>query len=86
MNVTTEQRGAVRILAIDRERRRNALDSATAAELERAVRDAGDDPDTHALVLTGVGEILIVVHPGGGPGEKCVLGQAEAVGRVQRIG
>lgn len=56
MNVTTEQRGAVRILAIDRERRRNALDSATAAGLERAVRDAGDDPDTHALVLTGVGE------------------------------
>ena len=56
MAITTEQRGAVRILAIDRAERRNAIDTATAAELERAVRDAGDDPDTHALVLAGVGE------------------------------
>ena len=56
MAIATEQRGAVRILAIDRAERRNAIDTATAAELERAVRDAGDDPDTHALVLTGIGE------------------------------
>lgn len=56
MPITIEQRGAVRILAIDRADRRNAVDTATAVELEHAVRDASDDPDTHALVLTGVGE------------------------------
>lgn len=53
---TVEQRGPVRILAIDRADRRNALTPRTAQELELALRAAADDPGTDAVVLTGVGE------------------------------
>lgn len=53
--ITVEQRGPVRVLAIDRADRRNALTPETAEELERALRGAADDPDTAAVVLTGIG-------------------------------
>ena len=48
-------RGPVRILAVDRTERRNALSTRTAGELEAALRAAGDEPGVGAVVLTGVG-------------------------------
>jgi 2-(1,2-epoxy-1,2-dihydrophenyl)acetyl-CoA isomerase len=48
--------GAVRVIAVDRPERLNALAVSTAVELEAAVRAASDDPAVGAVVLTGVGK------------------------------
>jgi 2-(1,2-epoxy-1,2-dihydrophenyl)acetyl-CoA isomerase len=53
--ITVTDKGRVRILAIDRPKRRNAIGTATVAALEAALRAAADDPAVGALVLTGVG-------------------------------
>jgi 2-(1,2-epoxy-1,2-dihydrophenyl)acetyl-CoA isomerase len=53
--ITTSDRGPVRILAVDRPARRNAMSTATAEALELALRAAADDEDVHAVVLTGTG-------------------------------
>ena len=55
MELTITDTGAVRTIAINRPDRLNAMTTGTAAELERALRDAADD-DVGAVVLTGVGE------------------------------
>ena len=46
---------AVRILTIDRPGKMNAIGSAEAAGLERAVTEFRDDPDARVLVMTGSG-------------------------------
>ena len=55
-NVLTEQRGGVLIVTIDREERRNAIDPATAAEMEEILNDAEKDASVRVIILTGTGE------------------------------
>jgi enoyl-CoA hydratase/carnithine racemase len=55
-NVRSEGRGPVRVIYIDREERRNALDRATLAELEAAFARVADDPAVRVAVLRGAGE------------------------------
>ena len=55
-NVLTEQRGGVLIVTIDREERRNAIDPATAAEMEEILNDAEKDTSVRVIILTGTGE------------------------------
>ena len=50
-----ERRGPSVWLTLDRPDRRNALTPALAGELADAVAEAGDDPGTRAVVLTGAG-------------------------------
>lgn len=53
--VTVTGDGAVRTLAINRPDRLNAMTIDTGRALERALRDAADNPAVGAVVLTGVG-------------------------------
>jgi enoyl-CoA hydratase/carnithine racemase len=53
--VHTETRGHVLIVTIDRYRRRNAIDRATADGLDAAFNRMDDDPDIRCGVLTGAG-------------------------------
>lgn len=55
-SLTSERRGALLILTIDREERRNALDSATAASLDAAIDGAENDASISAIILTATGE------------------------------
>jgi len=55
-DVRVERKGDVLWLWIDREARRNALNGAVLAGIERAVETAAKDPAIRAIVLTGVGE------------------------------
>jgi enoyl-CoA hydratase/carnithine racemase len=50
-----ERRGRLLILTIDREPRRNALDAATSAAIDRAIDAAESDPETGVVILTGSG-------------------------------
>lgn len=50
-----ERNGAVLLLTIDRDHRRNALDAATSAALDRAIDEAERDPGVAVTVLTGAG-------------------------------
>jgi len=43
-------------ITINREERRNAIDTTTTAALTEAFVDAGEDPDVWAIVLTGAGD------------------------------
>jgi enoyl-CoA hydratase len=53
--LTTETRGLVRLLTLDRPERRNALSSALQADLVEELLDCGTDPGVRAVVLTGTG-------------------------------
>jgi enoyl-CoA hydratase len=53
--VTTTYDGPVAVVTIERPERRNAVDSATAAELLAAIEAADADPEVSVLVLTGAG-------------------------------
>ncbi|WP_181313113.1 enoyl-CoA hydratase/isomerase family protein [Nocardioides campestrisoli] len=53
-----EDRGAVRVLTLDRPERRNALDLPDRRVLLAALREASADPALRALVLTGAGTIF----------------------------
>jgi enoyl-CoA hydratase/carnithine racemase len=74
--VRYERCGAAAVLTIDRPRRRNAVDAATAAALREGLERFEADAGARALVLTGAGEAfcagadlkaldLDVDHPGG---------------------
>lgn len=54
--VRLERRGAVGILTIDREDRRNALSRQTLKELGRLGRELDGDPAIRAIVVTGAGD------------------------------
>ena len=56
MSILVEQRGAVRIVTIDRPERRNALDLAAMSAIGRTFTDAIDDDSVACLVLTGSGD------------------------------
>ena len=55
MNVTTEKRGPVFLVGIDRHQVRNAVDGPTAQELAGAFRSFEEDEDVAAAVLFGHG-------------------------------
>ncbi|HKY15928.1 MAG TPA: enoyl-CoA hydratase-related protein [Microthrixaceae bacterium] len=56
MSILVEQRGAVRIVTIDRPERRNALDLAAMSAIGRIFTEAIDDDSVACLVLTGSGD------------------------------
>lgn len=51
-----EREGSLLVLRIDRDARRNALDSATSAALDKAISDAEADEEIAVIILTGAGE------------------------------
>ncbi len=53
MTVTTERRGAILLVTIDRPARRNAIDAETTAALDAALNELDDDPGLWAGVLAG---------------------------------
>jgi enoyl-CoA hydratase len=55
--VTTEDRGAVRILRINRPEQRNCVDGETAVGLGRAIEAFTADPQMRVLVVTGAGDL-----------------------------
>lgn len=55
-NVLTELRDGVLIVTINRDERRNAIDPATAEEMEALLNQAEKDPEVGAILLTGAGE------------------------------
>src|SRR5438874_12404008 len=55
MNLLTEDKGAVRILTLNRPEKRNALDTALTRDLLEALRTADADDAVHCVVLTGAG-------------------------------
>jgi enoyl-CoA hydratase/carnithine racemase len=56
MTVTTEPRGAARVIVWDRQARRNAWDLETMTAIADAIEAAGADPAVHCVVLRGAGE------------------------------
>ena len=55
MNLLVEDKGAVRILTLNRPQKRNALDTALSRELLEALRTADADEAVRCVVLTGAG-------------------------------
>ena len=55
MNLLTEQKGAVRIITLNRPEKRNALDTALTRDLLEALRTTDADDTVHCVVLTGAG-------------------------------
>jgi methylglutaconyl-CoA hydratase len=56
--VGVEHRDDVRTLTLDSPANRNALSARLLEELEQALRDAIDDPDVRAVVVTGSGTVF----------------------------
>ena len=56
--VTTEQRGVVRHVVLDRPEKRNAFNADLVRDTGEALRDAADDPGTHVVVLRGNGPMF----------------------------
>lgn len=55
MNLLIENRGAVRVLTLNRPEKRNALDTALTRSLLEALRATDEDDEVRAVVLTGAG-------------------------------
>lgn len=58
MAVTTERRGQVLVIRMDRPARRNAVDATMTAGLDAAMDALDDDPDLRVGVLTGSSEVF----------------------------
>lgn len=58
MSVTYESRNRVAVITIDRPRRRNAIDRATAVALKEAWRRFDTDPGADVGVLFGAGSVF----------------------------
>lgn len=56
MNLLVEDRGAVRLLTLNRPEKRNALDTALSRALLEALRGADEDDAVRCVVLTGAGQ------------------------------
>jgi enoyl-CoA hydratase/carnithine racemase len=56
--VTTDDRGPVRHVVLNRPEKRNAMNQALLSELADALREAGDDPSVHCVVLRGEGRVF----------------------------
>jgi len=85
MTVTTERRGSILLVTIDRPARRNAIDPDTTAALDAALNELDDDPGLAAGVLAGnelafsAGTDLV-----DGPGEPTTRGGNYGVVRRRR--
>ncbi len=71
--VLSEQRGAVRLVTLNRPTVLNAVNGALADGLAAALQDADSDPATRAVVITGAGRAF------------CAGADLKAVGRGERI-
>jgi enoyl-CoA hydratase/carnithine racemase len=72
-NVIQEQRGRILVVRIDRERKRNAIDTATALGLDEALNRLDDDPGLWAGVLTGTTTVFCAgtdLNEPGSPGTE----------------
>jgi enoyl-CoA hydratase/carnithine racemase len=56
MTVTTDDRGAARVVSWDRQERRNAWDLETMSAIADAVEEAGGDAEVRCVALRGAGE------------------------------
>jgi enoyl-CoA hydratase/carnithine racemase len=56
--VTTEDRGAVRHIVLNRPEKRNAMNQALLTELAGALRAAGDEDAVHCVLLRGEGPVF----------------------------
>ncbi|HKH78814.1 MAG TPA: enoyl-CoA hydratase/isomerase family protein [Solirubrobacteraceae bacterium] len=56
--IATEDRDAVRHVVLNRPEKRNAMNQALLVELAGALREAGDDPSVHCVVLRGAGPVF----------------------------
>jgi enoyl-CoA hydratase/carnithine racemase len=56
--VSTDDRGPVRHVVLNRPDKRNAMNQALLVELAAALREAGDDPSVHCVVLRGEGRVF----------------------------
>ncbi|HEV3319116.1 MAG TPA: enoyl-CoA hydratase/isomerase family protein [Solirubrobacteraceae bacterium] len=56
--ITTDDRGPVRHVVLNRPDKRNAMSRALLVELSDALRTAGDDPSVHCVVLRGEGRVF----------------------------
>jgi enoyl-CoA hydratase/carnithine racemase len=56
--VSSEDRGAVRLIVLNRPEKRNAMNQALLLELGDALRAAGDDASVHCVVLRGEGPVF----------------------------
>jgi 2-(1,2-epoxy-1,2-dihydrophenyl)acetyl-CoA isomerase len=57
--VLVERRGASAILTLNRPGKLNALDKALMADLDRATREAAEDPQVRAVMLRGAGRAFL---------------------------
>ncbi|MEX2609357.1 MAG: enoyl-CoA hydratase-related protein [Gemmatimonadota bacterium] len=81
--VTLEKRDGVAVLTVNRPDKLNALNAATIAELDRAVRDVAEDEDVRGLLVTGAGQKAFVA--GADIGELARMGPLSGV-QVSRQG
>ena len=85
MTITTERRGRVLLIRMDRAAKRNAIDAAMTAGLDAALNELDDDPDLWAGVLAGT---LVAFSAGtdlvAGPGEPTARGGNYGVVRRDR--
>src|SRR5437660_723736 len=56
MTLLVENRGAVRVLTLNRPEKRNALDTELTKALLQALHDADKDESVRSVVLTGAGQ------------------------------
>jgi len=85
MTVTTERRGTILLVTIDRPARRNAIDPDTTAALDAALNELDDDPGLAAGVLAGTAqEFSAGTDLVDGPGEPTARGGNYGVVRRRR--
>ena len=56
--VTTEDRGSVRHIVLNRPEKRNAMNGELVTEIGGALRAAANDPDVHCVVVRGNGAMF----------------------------
>ncbi|MCW2778656.1 MAG: Enoyl-CoA hydratase/isomerase [Frankiales bacterium] len=74
MTVTTQVRGRVAVVRIERPEKRNAIDAPTTVALSQALDRAQDDAAVWAVVLTGTSDLFCA-------GTDLVVGPGEPTGR-----
>lgn len=84
-SVTTERRGPVLVVRMDRPARRNAIDATMTAGLDAALNELDDDPGLRVGVLTGSSEVFSAgTDLLGGPGAPSPRGGEYGVARRRR--
>ena len=60
--VRTEVRGRVLVVRLEREEKRNAIDSAVAEGIDAALNRLEDDPELWAGVITGTNSVFCIAR------------------------